>query len=119
MIFSLQPLTISNPKDGAQGRRIGHWLSRLQPRFSGRVPGLLPGSVSLLPDDGQLCFQHLVAGGLAGQGLPGEFPLTALSASWNKTEQRFQNKVTPSVTLFLLPLLETLRLVSGSYNSNS
>lgn len=79
MTFSLQPLTIPDPKDGAQGRRISHWLSHLQPRFSGRVPGLLPGFVSLLPDDGQLCFQHLVAGDLVRQGFPGEFPLTSLS----------------------------------------
>lgn len=50
------------------------------PAFSsGRVPGLLPGALSLLPDDGQLCLQHLVAGTLARQGLPGEFPLTVLS----------------------------------------
>lgn len=37
--------------------------------------------MSLLPDDGQLCLQHLVAGALVGQWLPGEFPWTPLSLS--------------------------------------
>lgn len=92
-------------------------LTSAPPCSSGRVPGLFPGAVSLLPDDGQLCFQHLVVGTLARQGLPGEFPLTILSphlgTKWLSNSDILCVSFVPS------PLLVTPGPVPGSHNSNS
>lgn len=92
-------------------------LTSAPPCSSGRVPGLFPGAVSLLPDDGQLCFQHLVAGTLARQGLPGEFPLTLPSPHLGT--KQLPNSDTQCVPFVPSPPSGTPKPVPGSHKSNS